>query len=197
MFIAITAFQQIPELEMRLGENDDIGTEESETCFGCGDCSVYCSIENEYTISASSYLKEEGLNSYEPNNIDDYSLKKAWIEGAKGYGKGEWIEYEFDKTDFSKSDVELNGLYLFNGYRKSINSWKENSRIQKLKMIVNGKEFAILKLKDSYKIQSTDFSTLKLSEIKTIRFEIIESYKGDKYPDVALSELKFKGVHHH
>ena len=198
--LSLTAFiasSNVPVLELGLGESDDFGTSEEETCFGCGDCSVYCAIENEFSLLSSSSLKAQGKNTYSPKNIDDYNLQSAWIEGKAGLGIGEWVEYNFDQADFSKSDIELNGLYLFNGYRKNLDTWKQNSRITKMKMIVNGKDFAILNLHNSYKIQSTDFPALKLKNIKTIRFEILEAYKGDKFEDVALSELKLKGTHHH
>ena len=187
----------VPILELRLGEFDSFGTSQEETCFGCGDCSVYCIIENEFSLSSSSVLESQGQNTYAPKNIEDYNLKSAWIEGKDGLGIGEWVEYKFDQTDFSDGNIELVGLHLFNGYRKDLNTWQQNSRIRSMKMIVNGRDFAIFHLHNSYKIQFTDFPPLKLKDINTIRFEILEAYKGDKYEDVALSELRFKGTHHH
>lgn len=182
---------------MRLSENDDFGTQEEETCFGCGDCSVYCAIENEFIIISSSHLPNQGNNTYTAENVDDYNLQKAWVEGAKGQGIGEWIEFRFEKDSFTGSDIKINGLYLFNGYRKSKSAWANNSRIKKLKVSVNNTDFLSLNIHDSYKFQSIEFDELKLAELHSIQFTILETFKGEKYDDVALSELKLRGIHHH
>ena len=187
----------IPVIKMNVGQYDELGNDDKESCFGCGDCSIYCAIENEYSITSSSELSGQGNSTYKADNIDDYNLKSAWIEGQKDYGIGEWVEYRFDNTDFSNSDLEINGLFLFNGYRKSLKSWEENSRIKKLKITINGEDFIELELQDTYKIQSCEFDSRSLGSIKTLRFEIIETYPGMKFKDVALSELRFKGIHHH
>lgn len=187
----------IPVIKMNVGQYDELGNDDKELCFGCGDCSIYCAIENEYSITSSSELSGQGNSTYKADNIDDYNLKSAWIEGQKGYGIGEWVEYRFDKTDFSNSGLEINGLFLFNGYRKSLKSWEENSRIKKLKITINGEDFIELELQDTYKIQSCEFDSKSLGSIKTLRFEIIDTYPGTKYKDVGLSELRFKGIHHH
>lgn len=186
----------IPNLKMKIG-NDKIGSHEEETCFGCGDCSVYCAIGNEFSFSSSSELSYQEDINYSIENIDDYNLKTAWIEGVEGYGIGEWFELKFDKMDFSTSDLEIDGLYLFNGYRKSETIWKNNSRIKKLKVKINDDDFVILELADSYSIQSVKWNSLKLKNIKTMRFEILEIYKGEKFKDTAISELKLQGNHHH
>lgn len=190
------AKDSIPVIYMDVGKGD-IGTVNEETCFGCGDCSVYCAIEGEYSLQSSSYLEPQNRNRYEIKQLDDYNLQTAWIEGNEGYGMHEWFEFKFDKTDFSKTELAVNGLYLFNGYRKSMKHWKENSRFKKLKLLVDGQVYAILVLADTYKIQTASFEEIKLKKGTSVRFEVMEFYPGDKYKDAALSELKFKGVHHH
>jgi len=186
----------IPTVQMSVGKGE-IGTVEEETCFGCGDCSIYCAIEGEYSLQSSSHLEAQANNQYEVKQLDDYNLQTAWIEGNSNYGIEEWIEFKFDKMDFSATKLAINGLYLFNGYRKSLKHWEENSRIKKLKMIVNGQDYAILDLADTYQIQTGNFKEIKLNKDTTIRFEIMETYPGTMYKDVALSELRFKGIHHH
>ena len=186
----------IPIIQMNVGKGG-FGTVEEETCFGCGDCSVYCAIEGEYSLQSSGHLESQGNNQYEIKHLDDYNLQTAWIEGNEDYGINEWFTYKFDKINFSNTELAVNGLYLFNGYRKSLKHWEENSRIKKLKMIVDGQDYAILELADTYKIQSASFEEVKLKKDTSIRFEIMEIYPGKKYKDVALSEFKFKGVHHH
>ena len=146
---------------------------------------------------SSGDLSGQGNSTYKADNIEDYNLKSAWIEGHKEYGIGEWVEYRFDRKDFSNTDLEINGLYLFNGYRKSLKSWEENSRIKKLRMAINDVDFIEPELQDTYKIQSCKFESKNIAQIETLSFEIIEIYPGTKYKDVALSELRFTGIHHH
>ena len=186
----------VPIIQMDIG-GGEIGTLEKETCFGCGDCSVYCAIEGEYNLHSSSHLEPQDGNRYEIKQLDDYNLQTAWIEGVDGYGNDEWLEFRFDKIDFSETEIAIDGLYLFNGYRKSLKHWKENSRVKKLKVIVDGQDYVVLNLADTDKFQTANFGEIKIKKDTSIRFEIVEVYPGRKYKDVALSELKFTGVHHH
>lgn len=184
------------EVIMNLGGNLMINNTEEEACFGCGDCSIYCVIENEFDIVSSSTLSSQNGNNYQAKNVDDYNLHSAWVEGFKGEGINEWVEFRFGDR-FKNYDVKINGLYLYNGYKKSKKTWKENARIKKLKITVNEKDFIILKLHDAVNQQSIQFSPIGLGQINTIRFTILEVYPGDKYDDTALSELRLQGIHHH
>lgn len=186
-----------PTVKMSVAENTVFGTKAEETCFGCGDCSIYCQLENKYKISASSYLQKKGRNAFDLSKIDDNNLQTAWFEGKLGDGIGEWFVFNFEKSNLSESSAAINGLYLFNGYRKSLKDWNENARIKKLLMSVNEQEFLILELADTYKQQSVDFEQIKLKDLKSIYFKILEVYKGKKYSDAGLSEIKFVGIHHH
>lgn len=186
----------VPTIQVDIG-GGEIGTVEGETCFGCGDCSVYCVIEGEYHLHSSSHLEPQNGNRYEIKQLDDYNLQTAWIEGVDGYGEGEWFEFKFDKTDFSEIKIAVDGLYLFNGYRKSLEHWKDNSRVKKIKLVVNGQDYVVLNLADADRFQTANFGEIKIKKGTSIRFEIVEVYPGSKYKYVALSELKFTGVHHH
>lgn len=42
------------------------------------------------------------------------------------------------------------GLTIFNGYRKSKELWRDNSRVKRLKMYVGGKTYGVIHLKDAY-----------------------------------------------
>ena len=170
ILLLLFAHNQIPTIKMHVG-NGEIGTVDEETCFGCGDCSIYCAIEGEYSLQSSSHLKSQANIQYEVKQLDDYNLQTAWIEGKEGFGLGEWFAYKFDKINFSTTDIAVNGLYLFNGYRKSEELWKENSRIKKLKMIVDGQDYAFLELADSYKIQTAKFKEVKLKKDTFVQFE--------------------------
>jgi hypothetical protein len=100
---------------------------------------------------------------------------------------------------------------------KSEALYKNNSRVKRLAVYENDKLIAILNLKDIRGKQSFSFDpigntrTEKYSpETKswrneidteagdwTLKFEILEVYKGDKYDDTVISEIYFDGIDVH
>ncbi|MBQ3875587.1 MAG: hypothetical protein II728_09435 [Bacteroidaceae bacterium] len=70
--------------------------------------------------------------------------------------------------------------------------------MKKLKVYVNNKPYAFLNLEDSRSEQT--FNIAPLTDKKkqwTMKFEIVEVYKGEKYDDTALSEIYFDGMDVH
>ena len=168
-------------------------------------CSWYCGGGPD-SISASSYLKSESENiSYKPKNIHDLNFETAWVEGVDGYGIGEYVTYYF-----RQNSPRITDILIANGYVKTEKSFRENSRVKKLKMYINDKPFAFLNLKDSRNVQIFKFDPIGrphsdnddrniLDELPnwTMKFEILEVYKGDKYDDTAISEIYFDGIDVH
>ncbi len=75
-------------------------------------------------------------------------------------------------------------------------------------MFLNDELYAILNLEDSRQEQLFKFDPLGYSERSdweilttqpwwTIKFEIMEVYKGDKYDDTAITEIYFNGIDVH
>lgn len=165
-------------------------------------CSWYCGGEIR-KFEASSSLKSQGANTYVVRNAHDFSLKTAWVEGVKGYGIGEYIEYTFPPEC-----PRITEVIIANGYVKSEQAYRDNSRVRKLKMYFNGKPFAILNLEDKRSLQRfefdpignsdrSDFEALKKQPSWSLRFEILEVYQGARYDDVVISELYFDGIDVH
>ncbi len=165
-------------------------------------CSWYCGGGLD-TITASSYLKADGNIKYLPKNIHDLSYQTAWVEGVPGYGIGESISYHFPPEN-----PRITEIIIVNGYVKSEQAWKDNSRVKKLKMYLNDKPYAMLVLEDSRQEQHFKFEPMGHADrddqealLKkpwwTIKFEIVEVYPGDKFDDIALSEIYFDGIDVH
>jgi hypothetical protein len=156
-------------------------------------CSWYCA-EVIPEISASSHLKG---NNYIPKKTHDFDFRTAWIEGVKGNGKGEFLEYRFELPPSLEKpdDFGVNELIIINGYRKSEVLWKANGRVKTLKMYVNGIETLLIQLSDTFHPQTIEFPhvSLKPGTETVFKFEIIDVYAGSKYQDVAISELLFDG----
>ncbi|MEO9871185.1 NADase-type glycan-binding domain-containing protein [Ekhidna sp.] len=165
-------------------------------------CSWYCG-GGPREVTASSYLQSQGSNIYIPKNAHDLSYKNAWVEGVKGYGIGEFLIYEF-----APESPRVTDIIVVNGYVKSESSWRANSRVKKLKVYYNDTPVGILLLEDriaeqKFKIgqfgkgNRADFEELKKEESWTLKFEILEVYKGDKYDDTVISEIFFDGIDVH
>ncbi len=167
-------------------------------------CSWYCG-GGPYEISASSFLPSQSGNTYEPENAHDLNYGTAWVEGAKGDGIGEYLTYHFQPYS-----PRITHIYVVNGYVKSQTAWENNGRVKKLKLYINDKPYAILCLEDSRSEQAFEFPPIgnKRNEYGsiidednakewTLKFEIMEVYKGKKYSDVAISEIYFSGLDVH
>ena len=76
-------------------------------------CSWYCAGGN-YLLTASSSLKSNNSNNYDPNTANDLSYKTAWVEGKKDEGIGEYVEYTF-----ANNSPRITSIIISNGYVKS------------------------------------------------------------------------------
>lgn len=75
------------------------------------------------TASASSTLPNEGKYNYSPTNVLTKDAS-CWVEGASGYGEGEWIKLELPKKQ------RLSGLKIINGYAAgTLKQYTHNSKI--------------------------------------------------------------------
>ena len=142
------------------------------------------------TIFATSELKPVGNINYQARNAHDFSLRTAWVIGNNGNEIGESITYRF-----SSDNPPVTTIFIFNGYVKSDETWQNNSRVKQLKLYINGKPYALLNLKDTKAEQRFEIGEHGGRKSKLyLKFEITDVYKGDKYDDVAISEIEFDGT---
>lgn len=154
------------------------------------ECGWYCG-SGPYKVIASSALDSNHKAAF----AHDLSFQYAWAEGVPGNGIGEYLEYYFDPQC-----PRINMIQVFNGYTRNDQVWKNNARVKKLRLHVNGKEYAILHLKDTKALQSFSIPVLGRRPDKkdlVLRFEILEVYPGSKYTDTVITELFFDGIDVH
>jgi hypothetical protein len=154
-------------------------------------CSWYCG-GGPYKITASSYLNPDGNIQYLPENAHDFDLLTAWVPQGT---IGKKINFHF--KPFAP---RVNQITLWNGYIKNTDLWRANARVAKFKLYINGIPKAILNLVDSTNAQSFEIEPVQSTDSTrdmVLTLEIIEVYKGTKYPDVAISEVNFNGLDVH
>jgi hypothetical protein len=189
--ISLTSKEQ-EELDALLRKHDE--TVEDVWNVLEGECSWYCGGGN-YTIKASSALLDLNGVTYSANRANDLSYQTAWVEGKEGDGIGEYLEYLF-----KNNSPRITRIIVSNGFVKSETAWKNNNRVKKLKLYVNGKPYGILQLDDTRDDQVFEVGTLGRNKDGTdliLRFEIIEVFNGDKYSDTAITEIYFDGIDVH
>lgn len=180
----------LPTFVAHVVEKED--PEEME--FWGGECSFYCA-DFSHTERASSALPHRARLRYDAAQAHDFKLDTAWVEGKEGDGIGEFIEYTLEAPERTGDDLKVTGLIVFNGYRKSRELWQDNSRVKRLKMYVDGKAHAVINLEDAYNYQTVEVGAVRLKPKKktTLRFEIMDVYKGRKYSDTAITEIELTG----
>ncbi len=146
--------------------------------YTANDFSKYDSEIKVNRIKASSSLASKGTQTYNAKNLLDRDTSTAWCEGVKGNGEGETILLDLGSLQ------KVKGIELINGYAKSEKSYRENNRVQKLKL-----EFS-----DGSSLEMNDFNTRKKFKepIHTsfIKLTILSVERGAKYQDTCISDLR-------
>jgi hypothetical protein len=148
-----------------------------------------------YKVTSNSYLTEHGKISYKPDNIHDFDLMTAWVPDSRNGVIGKKINFHFKPLS-----PRVNKIMIYNGYIKNYSLFKSNSRVKKFKMYINGVPYANLLLADTTAQQSFIIDPARSENKKKdliLTFEIVEVYRGDKYSDVAVSEINFSGLDVH
>jgi hypothetical protein len=199
--VAGTSIEELSDEERRI-LNETNETVESYWDIMGAECNWYCG-GGPNEVTASTILKAQGENSYAATNAHDLSYKTAWVEGAPGDGVGEFLLYKF-----APASPRITDIIVVNGYVKSTRAYHDNARAKKLKMYLNDEPYAILHLEDRisrqfFKVEPigngnrTDRKVLMLRPGWTLKFEVLEVYKGLKYDDLAITEIYFDGIDVH
>lgn len=153
-------------------------------------CNLGCALS--WTMASSSSLKPQGKNRYGAELVSDGKAETAWVEGAPGDGRGEWLECRFAK---GPDNVGFSGATFVIGYLKNAETWKENSRPRQMRMEIDGKPAAILDFKDVPQPQNFNFQGLHVHSRGKVRFVITQVWPGSKYADTAITEMVLNGAH--
>ncbi len=135
-------------------------------------------------LCVSSVLDPQSGNKYGGSNLVDNRLNTAWVEGVSGDGVGEFLSIAFDQ------EQTVQELSLRNGYNKNRNTYRKNGRVKEVVVRTSTGRQETFTLQDSGQWQ-----TLHLQEATNIRWlsiTISAVYRGSKYRDTAISELRVR-----
>lgn len=134
-------------------------------------------------ISASSILSP--TTAYDPANLFDSRYDFAWsTDGTQTNGVGEKLNLTFAK------DVNIAGLYVWNGYQRSKAHFEKNGRVKSLNLTTAQGDGQKVALESTYGLQKVAL-VKPLMQVKQLSIEIDDIYPGNAYKDVLLSELRF------
>lgn len=147
-------------------------------------------------VTASSFL-ENGWNkhaqNYLPLYVADDDPTTAWVEGAKGRGEGEALEWWGPALTKAKSFR----VFLRNGFQKSDKLFRANARPRKVKLepLVQAETGAQVtgtaletELKD---VQGWQEVRLPVpAQVQGVRLTLVSTYPGSAYDDTCLSDLR-------
>ncbi|HNW91093.1 MAG TPA: hypothetical protein PKN48_15645 [Bacteroidales bacterium] len=181
--LSFSVASQIPTIKAVGGAGTNIlwaeekmNTDPEGPGFFYNDCS-----QNVKPVSASSTLAPQGAADYDIKNLNDDDPMTAWIEGKPDYGIGEYFEIETPNVNT-----------IYNGYQASPTTWKNNSRVKTFKVYKDNKPLCFLELTDEMGAQRFELpgeTNYNYENPSIFKFEIVEIYKGLKWPDVAISHV--------
>ena len=99
------------------------------------------------------------------------------------------------KENISDYYSEVNQVAIINGYAKDDTLWKNNNRVKKIKLTIDGSKEYVLELEDTKDLQLFDINYKNDDITKKInmKFEILEVYPGEKYDDTCLTSIYLSG----
>lgn len=124
--------------------------------------------------------------SYGASNLLDRRLDTSWQEAVDGDGVGEWLEFRFD------APVDIASVDLGTGFQSTHETYGDlfplNGRVTALTVQVNGVDAGALALADKPGLQRQPFVH---RNVTSVRLQIAGVAAGTKWPDTALSEVRF------
>lgn len=148
----------------------------------------YFSYSDDWVYIKSSSTLLGRTKPYHVREIMDNDLKTAWVEGKPDDGVGEWVEFTFDP------EIILERISLINGYTRSETLYQANNRVKKIRISFDDGTYLDQELKDG-ELKPQTITLPEAKQIRTLRLTVLETYKGSKFNDTCISEIKFDYSH--
>lgn len=141
-------------------------------------------IINEYQIKYKKVKASSSISkSYGAANAADDFAKTCWEEGAKGYGKGEYLFFTFEQS------TKVNTVTIINGNADSKKRYMENNRLKTAQLIFDDGTTIDLSFEDKYSQRPVGFVLDKPVQATKAKLVIKSVYKGSKYNETCISNV--------
>jgi hypothetical protein len=139
----------------------------------------------EWKVSSSEDLSEGRIHtSYPLTYLFDGDPRTAWVYSGVGMPRFGW-EVQYALRLEPTEPVEIDSVWLMNGYNKSPETFSQNNRIVKIRLTVNGKVVKSASLSDEVGWHAVSVPRQK---VKSLLIEFTGIRKGPEN-DVCVSEL--------
>lgn len=136
-----------------------------------------------YSVEATSFLKDKN-KQYFPSLLQDGDTSTAWVEGVSGNGEEEKI------TITLPVPAVVDSLGILPGYYKSRGLYYANARPKKIRFLLDTGEIWDVDIPDFYNAYKEMFwFPMPKKKIQKITLVILETYPGNKYQDLCISEI--------
>jgi len=132
-------------------------------------------------VEADSVLPPR--EAYDPVLLFDSRFEHGWASNKKAVGAN--LRFSFD------SPQKVEKIRIWNGYQRSEVHCQANSRAKRIRIAGDGGYSETILVKDQLGSQIIDLP--RPFHGKELKFEIAESYRGNRYKDLVISELRFFG----
>ena len=139
-------------------------------------------------IATSSALAPSGGERYDATQMVDDDPTTAWnSDGSQAEdGIGETIDL------FLAEPVWVQRLVFNNGFQRDADSYADNARIRRAEVLLDGGERLSIRLEDlGLQRQAIELPEPLLTT--TVRIQVTETFPGDTYPDLAVSDISLEG----
>lgn len=138
-------------------------------------------------VGASTTHEPVAERVFDPQLMLDGDTATAWNNSGQDVplGVGEELRVEFPEP------VWLTGIVLANGDQRDDDRYLGNARVQRARVVLDAGVSFVVTFLDQQGRQAVQ---LDVPELTTgLRLEILQTYPGDTYDDLAISELGFRG----
>ena len=125
----------------------------------------------------------QGANDYTPDNVIDGDIRTAWVEGVPGLARGAQLRFRLPNR------VALARIRVVNGYAKSTAVLLDNAAPRTVLIRSDGMRGALRRtLARDSRPQSIRAA---FGKTRQVSIEIVSAYRGDRFQDLAISEIWF------
>jgi hypothetical protein len=124
-----------------------------------------------------------GANDYTPDNAVDGDIRTAWVEGVPGLAGGARLGFRLPHR------VVLDRIRIVNGYAKSTAALLDNAAARTVLIRTDGMKGVFRRtLSRDSRPQSVRAA---FGPTRRVTIEIVSAYPGDRFDDLAISEIWF------